>query len=164
MQEPWELTLEMFLGEYSTEMDPPDLAERYARQEVEDAALWGWLLPGWIDISEEYAIAVSRNVSEDIILLHADPDEGRWVACGGYVGSSLWIAPAHRREGLGPKLVLAKSARCPGGLAPQSYSLAGLRTHVAAHRLSVERALKRGMRPRAEVMSAHPSLACRVPA
>lgn len=69
---------------------------------------------------------------------------------GFYAGSHLWIARAHRGQGLSTPLILAAAAHRGGGIVPpgvafQGYTPTGVLAHRAAHQHAVLTAVAAGL-------------------
>lgn len=81
---------------------------------------------------------------ESVLLVVAGSKYGDLVIAGGYVDETLWVDSSLRGQGFATELVIAKASShgCP--LNPVTYTAAGRAAHVAAHRLSVSRAVSRG--------------------
>ena len=87
--------------------------------------------------------AVPRNgSSEDMVVI----EKATGLTAGGISRGLRWVHPDYRGRGLGAEIVLAAhSERGRMFLNPGSYSEAGYRSRVAAHRLAIERALASGI-------------------
>ena len=163
MPEVWEMTQADFVGRWpvSDAADAEEAAQMerdccVSVMEAEDL----WFRPSLRRVASipGYMIAEVRGEG-DVVLLSRDPACGTLDACGGYVGSILWIERGSRGRGLAAELVLAKADLNGGRLAPESYTSAGRAAHRSAHRLAVQRAMRGGLRVPRHVLDGYPEFA-----
>lgn len=161
---PWQRRLEEFMAP-GRRMSRLEISPGFGRtaEKLADAlpglagtAVSSWAIPG-TDLMSLARSSVADVFEPDVRHLMALDFDG--TVAGVFAGGDVYVDPSWRGRGLGAELMLARAVLDDGGVrSGLLYSPAGHAAAVAAHRLSVVRALEAGREVRPEVVADHPSL------
>ena len=143
----WQMTQKEFIGDYpvnDTDLEDFERLSRIVVEEVSGAFIKGSLKP--IEGQTRYYLADIRNRVTDVVLVEKDTRYNDLYVVGGYVDDTLWLEPNIRGKGFSVYLVLYKADKMAGVLEPTTYTSAGLKAHIAAHRKAVMDACHEGCR------------------
>lgn len=150
----WNLTQAEFLGDYPIVDTDQELEDTF-RQEI-DWLTMSWLPDSLRPIRENFYLADIGDHPGGVALMRGKA--GHYEVVGGYCDSVLWIAPEVRGKGFAVELVIAAAEKSGCRMDPVSYTLEGLRAHMAAHREAVRRALFSGKPVPQRVLADYPEL------
>ena len=146
MPQVWEMSLAHFVGNHR--LVDCDAEFEAACADVMEQCEHSWTRRMLMPLDGHpflYLVKVIRR-PDDVLLVCEHPRYGYFTVEGGYVEETLWVEHSLRGRGLSVELVLAKAEAMHGRINPETYTVQGRAAHVAAHRVSVSRALARGMR------------------